>query len=182
MSVSHETPSDVTPRRGAIFTWGYQGSTPAKLLELCRALKITMVVDCRRKPASRIPGFSGKALIALFSPPDVPAYVQMGDRLGGVPASAAWPADGKPPPVDTRALQQLSYERACGQRLLLLCMERAPGDCHRHMTIALPLARAGVEVLHVFEGELVEALELQRAIDDPDPEAEYECTPIEAAP
>lgn len=174
----------VRAAEGAIFSFGYQGSTPAELLAICARLRISHVIDCRRKPMSRIPGFSGKALREMFEAlpgaegVDPPRYEQRGDKLGGVPASADWPADGKPPPCDPAALRELAAEAAAGARLLLICMEHAPGDCHRHMTIALPLAAMGVTVRHVFDGEIVEAAELQRSIDAGEDD-EYECTRLE---
>ena len=186
---------------GALFTWGYQGSKPADLLAICRRLGITHVVDCRARPQSRIPGFGGNQLRALFAswyeggPTDdgrpVPVYTQRGHDMGGVSASMTMPADG-PPALADRVFEDLHLE-ACvrGARLLLICAEHAPGDCHRHMTIALPLAKmardrpgwwpAEVPIRHVFEGTLIDPLELQRSIDDPDPEAEYECEEIEDA-
>ena len=65
-----------------------------------------------------------------------------------------------------------------GTTLARFGMEHAPGDCHRHMTIALPLAEMGVTVRHVFDDEVVEAAELQRSIDAGD-DGEYECTSLE---
>ncbi len=179
---------------GAVFSWGYQGSTTADLLALCRRLAITHVVDCRARPMSRIPGFGGNQLRALFATPTLgeyppPVYTQRGHDMGGVPASMTMPADG-PPALADRVFEDLQLEAVHrGARLLLICAEHAPGDCHRHMTIALPLAKMAlerpwwwpveVEIRHVFEGTLIDPLELQRSIDDPDPEAEYECEEIE---
>lgn len=168
---------------GGIWTWGYQGATTADLLELCRKLRITAVVDCRRKPMSRVPGFGGNQLKTLFDegqPGRPTVYVQRGDVLGGTPASMQT-ADGLPPPVAPGELARLRVEAERGGRMLLICQEHAPGECHRHHTVALPLARAGVTVRHVFEGELIDPIELQRALDDPDPDAAYECEVLEDA-
>jgi hypothetical protein len=59
--------------------------------------------------------------------------------------------------------------------LTLLCKEEAPGDCHRHYRIALPLLQTyGIQCIHVYQDHLVTAAELQRSIDDDD---DYTCEP-----
>jgi len=49
----------------------------------------------------------------------------------------------------------------------------APGDCHRHHLIAIPLLARDVDLVHVYsprgeEPELIRASELRRSIDDDD--------------
>jgi hypothetical protein len=41
----------------------------------------------------------------------------------------------------------------------------SPGDCHRHHTILVPLAKEGVIVQHIFENEVIDAPDLQAAIE-----------------
>jgi hypothetical protein len=174
---------------GAVFTFGYGGSLPAHLLRTVRKLGITHVLDCRRRPRSRIPAWNAGSIIKLLvtQAPEV-QYVLRGEDLGGYPPGTEVPEN--PPPVSDAAMETLR-EAAClrGERLLLICAEKAPGECHRHMTIAFPLAKRAaispdwwspdVPIRHVFEETLIEPMELQRAIDDPDPEAEYECEELE---
>jgi len=56
--------------------------------------------------------------------------------------------------------------------LLLLCQEHSPADCHRFHSIALPLAKRGIEELHVFENEVIETTDLDRALEN---DTEYLC-------
>ena len=58
---------------------------------------------------------------------------------------------------------------------MLLCMEHYPSDCHRHRSIALPLADEGVIVRHVFEDEVIDAPDLQKGLMA---EAAYEFVPL----
>jgi hypothetical protein len=45
-----------------------------------------------------------------------------------------------------------------------MCLEESPGECHRHSLIALPLAKRGIDVNHIFQEEMVTAKELERSI------------------
>lgn len=63
------------------------------------------------------------------------------------------------------------------ENLLLMCLEKPPGDCHRHHAIAMQLPADSV--CHLYhDGEewtAIEAHELQRSIDDDD---DYRCLPL----
>jgi hypothetical protein len=145
---------DLTMPRPRLFSIGYAEHQPADLRRLALGLNVT-VLDVRSRPSGRVKrGFSRRDLEALLGE----RYEWWGDVLGGKGAG-----------VTTAGLDRLAADR---RRLLLLCLEACPGDCHRHR-IALDLARRGIPVFHVFENELIEATELQRAIDADD-EYEYE--------
>jgi superfamily II DNA or RNA helicase len=81
-------------------------------------------------------------------------YLWKGAVLGG--------RDGGPKP---EGLSWIKAELAAGRNLIAMCMEYAPGDCHRHCWIGLPLAKQGFTVRHIFEDELIEPVELQRSMD-----------------
>lgn len=141
-----------------IYTIGYARLAPARLLEIATALD-AQVVDVRRSPRSRIAGYGARQLPALLGS----RYVWAGDTLGGGQVTEAGLA--------------LVEGLARTSPVILMCLEHSPGDCHRHHDIALPLARRGWAVRHIYEwaeddgsyaGELVEPLELQRAIDQGD--------------
>jgi hypothetical protein len=68
-------------------------------------------------------------------------------------------------------------EALAGRRVLLLCLEAAPGDCHRHRAIALRLLPA-IDVAHVYGDEVILASELERAILAHD---DYAFTPLDDA-
>lgn len=146
-----------------LYTIGYQRLTPAGLLDVVSGLEIGAVLDVRSVPSSRRPGFSSKALQALLGA----RYQAWGASLGG---------KGKGPTMaGLRALAETQEEGPDeAPNLLLLCLEEAPGECHRHHRIAVPLARDfGVDVTHVYRDELVIASDLQTSMDAGG--AEYEC-------
>lgn len=126
----------------SIFTIGYQRLTPGRLREIVTGLDATLM-DCRHVPMSRKPGFSGKALREAFGP----RYVAAGNDLGG---------RGYTTDAGIKALREASRDR----NVLLLCMEEAPGECHRHFTICGPHFP---EAVHIYQDELLTAAELERA-------------------
>lgn len=142
-----------------IHTIGYQRLTPAALLYVAVALDAT-VVDCRARPFSRKPGFGKNQIRELLGA----RYEWKGEILGGDGARGLV-LGGLPLPD---GIDYLEREHAAGRRMLLLCLEEAPGECHRHASIAVPLAARGVEVLHIYREELVSARALQESLESPD--------------
>jgi uncharacterized protein (DUF488 family) len=142
----------------AIYTVGYSGITPAYLLKLVGELQIDTVIDARSVPVTRKSGFGRRQLESLLGS----KYQWRGKDLGG-----------RPPGVTAPGLAELRSADKRGLRRLVMCLEHGPGDCHRHWTIGLPLARQGVEVFHVADDELIEPIDLQHAIDAGAPE--YDC-------
>ena len=140
-----------------IFTIGYQGLKLPELEEVREALDAT-IVDVRSKPRSRNPAYNGSALARVFGP----RYTWQGKTLGGMP-----------PYVMPDGLAWLT-DRSRHETLILMCMERAPGECHRHHRIALSLPEP---VYHVFHDVVVEARELARSMASED---DYDWTPLEA--
>jgi hypothetical protein len=89
-----------------------------------------------------------------------------------VDGRAEWAGDqlgGKGKGVTREGLDALAKDK---RRLLLLCQEQAPADCHRFHSIALPPLKRGINVLHVFEDEVIETTDLKRAIKN---DTEYMC-------
>jgi hypothetical protein len=130
-----------------IFTIGYQALVPEELARIATGLR-AVVLDCRYKPVSRRPGFSGSQLRARL--PE--RYRQEGHRLGGYGHTTA----------DGIAFLRLldTVQQAHHLNILLLCQEEVPVDCHRHHAICVPHFP---QALHIFEDELIEAREVERA-------------------
>jgi uncharacterized protein (DUF488 family) len=128
-----------------LYTIGYQRLTPQRLAQFVDALQ-ALLVDCRHKPSSRIAGFGRYQLEQRFGM----RYAWRGSILGG---------SGNTTSEGFRYLREVS--RGDGN-LLLMCMEEAPGDCHRHHDIC---ARHFPDAIHIFQDELFTARALQAAID-----------------
>ena len=127
-----------------IYTIGYQRLTSRRLEKIVGDLD-AILVDCRYRPFSQRLEFSGDRLAEQFGA----RYQQRGHELGGHGHTT----------VDGIDRLRLDAERAT---LLLLCMEEAPGDCHRHHAICGPHFPAAV---HIFRDEQFTAKTLQDALD-----------------
>lgn len=144
----------VVPRFGGVVSSDMIASIGYELLsqpEFVRAVSgADCVIDVRSRPSGRVKrGFSKPDLSALCGE----RYLWAGDRLGGFGRIA-----------DDAIRWLLDFQRA--RRVVLVCKEFAPGDCHRHQAIANRLAARGELVRHVCEDEMVLSNELQRSIDD----------------
>lgn len=132
-----------------IYTIGYQKLQPADLVRICDSLRIDVVYDVRSVPSSRKKGWSRRALETLLGT----RYQWRGYDLGGR-------GDG---PSHDEVVALHDDER----NVLLMCMEDAPGECHRHHAISMTLLNeCDVDCLHICGDEVVPASELDRALRD----------------
>jgi uncharacterized protein (DUF488 family) len=128
-----------------IYTIGYQRLAPERLLQIAEGLD-AVIIDVRSIPRSRKRGFGRRSLETLLGR----RYQWRGDGLGGL---------GEISPIYIQALRQYQGDA------ILMCLEEAPGDCHRHWDICAPHIP---DAMHIFRDEIFTARELQRAIDDGD--------------
>lgn len=135
-----------------IYSVGYEDLAPARLLALAEHFDAT-VIDVRGSRACRTRGYGSKQLPALLGA----RYEWHGDRLGNKGGNTTTKA----------GLEWLAglYDHEQGPNAILMCLEHAPGDCHRHFMIAKPLLKYGADVLHIYGHELVYASDLQSVLD-----------------
>jgi uncharacterized protein (DUF488 family) len=145
-----------------IYTIGYGARQVEELLAALQANQIQYLLDVRSKPYSSYkPEFSKSALQSVLESDGV-RYVFIGDNLGGQPNDETCYTDGK---VDYARLAQKSFywegiERLKeashqGQRVVLMCSEGKPENCHRSKLIGQTLMEEGIEVLHIDEQNAV---------------------------
>lgn len=142
---------------GTLYTIGYQALPPARLAALAAHLDAT-VIDCRASPVSRSHGYGRRQLEALLGPRYEPRGHQLGGRRAGVSHTTA------------AGIAVLRADLAAGRNLMLMCMESAPGECHRHSDICAPHFP---DALHIYEREIVTARALQTCLDDANEDADY---------
>ena len=149
-----------------IFTIGHSDHSLEDFLALLSDNAVNMVVDTRSAPRSRwVPHFNPDNLEPALERTGI-EYAYMGRELGGRPNDrSAYDADGR-----------VSYERAAmaddftdaiaslirqadERRMVLLCMERDPLECHRALLVARALAEQGVEIQHILPDGSVESHE-----------------------
>lgn len=143
-----------------IYTVGYGRRSLDALIALLQAHAITFVIDVRSAPYSRYkPEFSRPALEESLRAAGL-RYVYLGDALGGQPADPNLYHDGKvdydlvkQQPAYQQGLQRLHTAQAQGRRVVLLCSEGRPEQCHRSKLIGASLAAAGVPVVHLDEND-----------------------------
>ena len=124
-----------------IYTIGYQNLAIDRFHRIAAALD-AIVVDIRLRPWSARPEFCRYPLkVALGD-----RYVHKGRSLGGMGQVTD---------------EGIAWLRRQSGNVLLMCLETAPGDCHRHSDICMPYFP---QALHIFGNELVTAEETERLI------------------
>jgi len=124
----------------AVFTIGYGGRRFADFVALLQQNGISSVVDVRRFPRSKAPGYE-KASLEAKLPQFGISYIWMGDTLGG------FRRGGYPKYMESddyrdgiSKLLELSEKR----NLVIMCKERTDAGCHRRY-IAETLAGKGIK-------------------------------------
>jgi len=146
-------------RHAEIRTIGYGARTMNEFVERLEAAGTQYLVDVRSAPYSRFkPEFSRDPLAARLEGRGI-GYVFMGDALGGKPDDpGCYREDGR---VDyercrlRRAFQDglaaLEAGVEAGHRIVLMCSEGKPQECHRTKLVAEELVAIGVPVVHIDE-------------------------------
>lgn len=141
-----------------IYTIGYGNRSVEDFISLLQHYHIQYVVDVRSQPYSRYsPAFSQKMLLQHLQQHNID-YLFMGDTLGGRPADATCYVDGK---VDysrvcrkafyLQGIQRLRVAWSKQLRVVLLCAEAKPQECHRSKLIGNTLFEQQIEVAHIDE-------------------------------
>jgi uncharacterized protein (DUF488 family) len=157
MTVEQEQPRTDAP---PIYTIGYGARSVDELAAVLHAYGIEYVLDVRSAPYSRYkPEFSKEALEATIKAHGL-RYVFMGDTLGGRPDDPSCYTDGKvdyarvqDKPFYQAGISRLQAAHAQQRRVVLMCSEGKPEECHRARLIAATLTTLGVPVAHIDEND-----------------------------
>jgi len=132
------------------------------------------LIDVRSAPYSRFkPEFSKNALEAHLREHGI-RYIYLGDKLGGQPDDPTCYADGKViyDEVRQRSFFQEGLTRLVAAfrrrlRVVLMCSEGKPEQCHRSKLIGQALVEQGIPVTHIDEnGELVSQADIINELTD----------------
>jgi uncharacterized protein (DUF488 family) len=143
----------------AIYTIGYGNRNIDDFIALLKRYEIAYLIDVRSQPYSKIhPEFARKKLEANLTTYGI-RYVFMGDALGGRPADRSCYDENDRvlyDEVQTKAFYQAGIERlknASGQnlRIVVMCAELKPEECHRSRLIGTTLYQQQIEVVHIDE-------------------------------
>ena len=147
-----------------VFTIGHSNHPPDAFLDLLRAHGIEEVADVRSSPYSRhAPQFGRDALERALEDAGID-YQFLGAELGGRPADrSCYGEDGRvlynlvaesdPFDAGIRRVARAADER----RVVLMCSEKEPLDCHRTLLVARALDARGVAVEHILADGVVES-------------------------
>ena len=141
--------------RDAVLTIGHSTHPIEAFVALLQRHGAAAVADVRAAPYSRFnPQFNREPLAASLAARGI-AYVFLGSELGGRSADPACYDDGR-----------ISYERlgatsafrtgldrvaqgSASRRIVLMCAEKEPLECHRCLLVAPALEARGIPVAHV---------------------------------
>lgn len=138
-----------------VFTIGHSNHSMADFLSLLKRHQITALADVRSAPFSRYaPHFNKAPLVQALGRYEI-KYVFLGNELGGRSDDPSCYDHGR---VQYAHLAQttsfgcgigLVVKGATSERIVLMCAEKDPLNCHRALLVAPPLIERGVDVQHI---------------------------------
>jgi uncharacterized protein (DUF488 family) len=150
-----------TPR---LFTIGHSSLELEDFLAVLARHEIGMVCDVRSRPGSfRFPQFNREPLEAGLRAANR-KYEFLGETLGGRPSDLrVYQCDGvvdyalrrKAP--DFLAGIEHTIENSRSQKIILMCAEEDPLQCHRFLMICPALLERGITPLHIRRGGVLES-------------------------
>jgi uncharacterized protein (DUF488 family) len=157
--------------RQPLFTIGYGARTLAEFLAALKTNRIEYLIDVRTAPYSKFKPEFSKDLLQYHLERAGVHYLFMGDLLGGQPKDPACHTDGKvdydkvrAQPWFQKGIERLRKAFEQQHRVVLMCSEGRPEQCHRSKLIGEALAAAGIPVSHIDEdgGLLTQAQVINR--------------------
>ena len=167
----------MNPPQHSLLTIGHSNHSPEAFTELLLRHDIDEAVDVRSSPYSRYtPQFNQEALTGILSRAGESGieYTFLGAELGGRPADrSCYDADGRvlyERLANTDAFDdgiRRVMRAADERRVVLMCSEKEPLDCHRALLIAGTLTERGAAVEHILADGSLENHEeaIDRLID-----------------
>ncbi len=148
----------------AIFTIGHSTHSQEQFIELLRKNNITALCDVRSKPYSgRNPQFNREELERVLPLRGI-QYRFLGKELGARSDDPSSYKDGKvqyDALANTaqfkRGLKRIQSGVKQGFRVVLMCAEKEPLECHRSILVARHLASMGLEVNHIHANGQLES-------------------------
>lgn len=137
---------DKSKPRLSIWTIGHGSLSKDFFLSLLKKHRISLLVDVRRFPTSRIEHFRRENL-EKWLPQEGVEYLWLGDELGG------YRREGYEKHMET-VLFKRGAERLLGlagkRRVCIMCLETNPKYCHRKF-IASYLSKKEVRIIHIVK-------------------------------
>lgn len=161
----------MNPDACRIYTVGHSTHTMDHLLKLLQMHHIEVLVDVRSSPYSRHASQFNRELLHKSSKDAGMQYLYLGDLLGGYPKDPQFYDEAGYVMYDRLAasapfLEGIArLENGLQQyKVVVVCSEENPHQCHRSLLIGRVLIQRGVAVAHI-RGDGT----LEQATDDPKP-------------
>ena len=156
-----------------VFTIGHSTQSLEQFTELLQRHRMEVVIDVRSAPYSRwVPHFNKEPLAAWLRRHQI-RYTHMPDEFGARKVDPAL-LDAerrvdfdrvRTTPEFRSGIARLKRGVAQGHRIVLMCAEADPYDCHRFSMIAYQLVREGIAVQHILrDGTTVDNRELEQRL------------------
>ena len=155
--------SMIRENRKTIYTVGHSNIQVSQFINLLQPFKIAVVVDVRSRPLSKYATQFNKDQIRQTLSTDNIMYIYMGDLIGGKPKEGIFYDREGYVRYDTIA-ESASFQTGIsrlmkgitGYRIVLMCSEEDPTDCHRRLLIGKVLREREVNVLHIRKGGIIQ--------------------------
>ncbi|NIR87611.1 DUF488 domain-containing protein [Candidatus Bathyarchaeota archaeon] len=142
-----------------VWTIGHSNRSVEGFLKLLGEHKISMLVDIRSFPTSKVEHFKREEM-ERWLPEHGVEYVWLGKELGGY-RRGGYQAHMKTK-VFREGIEKL-LELAKQGRACIMCMEKNPKYCHRRF-VSAHLERKGVEMVHILERGQVSLMRFEEVI------------------
>jgi len=167
----------------AIFTIGHSNHSLEDFLTLLNRHHIKAVADVRSQPYARLAHFNREYLSAELKAAGI-EYIFLGEELGARRQEQECYEDNAAPyekiaklPAFKEGLAQLC-RHAQTHRLVMMCSEKEPLDCHRTILICRRLRDSGLQIKHILadgnledhsstEKRLVRKMGIERTLFEP---------------
>ena len=145
----------MTDACGTVLTIGHSTHTLDAFVALLRRHDVTALADVRSAPHSRFnPQFNRRAFAGGLGERGI-EYVFLGGELGGRPGDPACYENGRI--RYERVARTERFHSGIGRvlrgmhryRIVLMCAEKEPLECHRTLLVARALDERGVECAHI---------------------------------
>ena len=145
-----------------IFTIGYGGRETDDFIAILNEYRIDTLVDVRSQPYSRFaPDFCKERLSAILNLSGI-KYQFMGNSLGGRPQDSqcyTYSPQRKKKLLDAKKCEEKTFYRngishlkqalSTGRRIVIMCSELEPHECHRGYVLGKTLDSDEIAVTHI---------------------------------
>ena len=155
--------SMIRKNRKTIYTIGHSNIPISHFVALLQTFKIAVVVDVRSRPFSEYAAQFNRGRIEQSLSTNNIKYVYMGDLVGGKPKELIFYDREGYARYDTIA-ESASFQTGISRlikgitlyRIVLMCSEEDPTNCHRRLLIGRVLQEREVDVLHIRKGGIIQ--------------------------